>query len=109
MANFVFRRLLKSHFWLSLLTLRAYRFDNGDAVNPWANTLNNTVTKTTVMNVVSPGNTFNSSKAKRASTMDAKPLGPNHPINNTVSLPSLVPISDTATGNILITVKLKIE
>lgn len=64
--------------------------------------------KTTVMKVVSPGNTFNSSKAKSASTMEAKPLGPNHPINNTESEPSLVPINDMATGSIRITVKLKI-
>ena len=57
--------------------------------------------------MVSPGNTFNSSKAKRASTIDAKPRGPNQPINNTESLPNLVPINDMATGNIRITVKLK--
>ena len=48
------------------------------------------------MNVLSPGNTFNSSKAKSASTMDAKPLGPNQPINNTESQPNLVPIKDMA-------------
>jgi len=82
--------------------------DNGDAVNPWAKTLISAVMNTTVINMLSPGNTFNSSKAKRASTMEAKPLGPNHPINNTVSKSNLVPINDMATGNIRITVKLRI-
>ena len=42
-------------------------------------------------------------------TMDAKPLGPNQPIKNTESQFNLVPINDITTGNILITVKLKIE
>lgn len=81
--------------------------DNGEAVNPCAKTLISTVMKTTEIKVLSPGNTFNSSKAKRASTIDANPLGPNQPINSTVSKSNLVPINDIATGNILITVKLK--
>ena len=84
-------------------------FDKGEAVNPWAKTLIKTVMKTTEIKVVSPGNTFSSSKTKSASTIDAKPLGPNQPIKRIVFMSNLVPINDMATGNILMMVKLKTE
>jgi hypothetical protein len=83
-------------------------FDNGDAVTPWAKTLNSTVTKTTERKMLSPGNTFNSCKANKASTIEANPRGPNHPMNKMESKPNLVPINDMATGIIRIIVKLKI-
>ena len=40
-------------------------------------------------------------------TTDARPLGPNQPMNSTLDGRSPVPISDTATGTIRTTVRLK--
>ena len=83
-------------------------FERGDAVNPCAKTLISTVTKATVRKILSPGNTFSSCKANNANTIEANPLGPNHPMNNMESKSNLVPVNDIATGSILIIVKLKI-
>ena len=84
-----------------------YSLDNGKAVIPCATTLKNTVTNTAKINVSCPGKVPNISKAIRARTIDANPRGPNQPINKTESQLTWVPIRDMETGNIRITVKLK--
>ena len=90
------------------LFLLMYSLDNGIALTPCATTLKSTVTKTAKMNVSCPGNEPSLSKAIRANTIDASPLGPNHPMNKTESQLTLVPNRDMPTGSIRITVKLKI-
>ena len=47
-----------------------------------------------------------SSRASSVNTTEASPRGPNHPMNATVAGRRCVPISEIATGTILITVRL---
>jgi hypothetical protein len=84
-----------------------YKFDSGRALTPCATTLNKTVIKTASMKVSCPGKEFSLSKVISARTMEASPLGPNHPIKSIEFQLTLVPRRDIATGNMRIIVKLK--
>src|SRR3954453_14865864 len=82
----------------------AYRAARGPAVTPWTTTLSRTgvAIVATAVSALGPS----SSTAISPNTTEASPRGPNHPMNSAVRLPTPVPASTRATGNIRSAVRL---
>jgi hypothetical protein len=77
----------------------AYRLIPGCAVRPCPKMLSSTVAITASRIVELPANPASRTRYTSASTIDARPLGPNQPMNSTVARLKRVPCNASATGD----------